>query len=130
MSWGPLTLVPGSEHGGNGGPRAVALRDAPGTVLLTNSRGKLWRSSDSGLSWSAPVAMFSGAQHLEGGGVMIQLSAAHQSHPNRILAVYDQSLPWNTTTPCGSSPYSRTWSGQYNMHIIDIIDIYEKLIRM
>jgi hypothetical protein len=107
-SWGPLILVPGSETTTNGGPRAVALGDPPGTtVLLSNSNGMLWRSPDAGLSWSAPIEMFNPSERkLEGGGVMIQLSATHKSHPNRLLAAYDQSIPWNKTDPCGENPYS------------------------
>lgn len=60
-SWGALTLVPGSEGDPNGGARAVALRGTS-TVLLTNSHGKLWRSLDSGVSWSAPVNMFNSSK--------------------------------------------------------------------
>ena len=107
-SWGPLTLVPGSETTTNGGPRAVTLGDPPSnTVLLSNSNGMLWRSSDAGLSWSAPSEMFNPSERqLAGGGVMIQLSATHKSHPNRLLAAYDQSIPWNKTNPCGENPYS------------------------
>ena len=106
-TWGPLTLVPGTENDPNGGPRAVALTDDPATVLLTNSNGKLWRSSDSGTTWAAPTAMFSHPTgSLQGGGVIIQLSATHKQHPNRLLTAFDHSIPWNKTKPCGTSPYA------------------------
>ena len=57
--------------------RQIALRGSR-DVLLTNSHGTSWRSSDSGASWSDPAAMFNATQHssggLSGGGVMVQLS--------------------------------------------------------
>ena len=102
-SWGTLTTVPGSEHDPNGGPRAVALRDSS-TVLLTNSHGKLWRSDDRGLTWARPVEMFSPAQGLGGGGVMLELSASHPTHPSRLVASFDATLPFPACSP-GGSPY-------------------------
>jgi hypothetical protein len=104
-----LTVVPGSEGQVTGGARAIALRQDPTRVLLTDGRGTLWRSTDSGVSWSAPTAMFDSAPGaLEGGGVMLQLSAAHKTHPNRIVAAYDQPIGLNKSHPCGPSPYAAT----------------------
>ena len=102
-TWGALTTVPGSEHDPNGGPRAVALRDSS-TVLLTNSHGKLWRSDDRGLTWARPVEMFSPAQSLGGGGVMLELSTSHPTHPSRLVAAFDATLPFPACSP-GGSPY-------------------------
>ena len=92
-SWGPLTLVPGSDGDPNGGPRAVALRGGK-EVLLTNSHGKLWKSSDSGASWASPVEMFKNNSYgaLAGGGVMLQLSATHPTHPSRLIAAFDSDV--------------------------------------
>ena len=90
-SWGPLTLVPGSEHDPNGGPRAVALRNST-DVMLTNSHGKLWRSSDSGATWGAPTPMFNNSAARAGGGVIVQLSAVHPTHPNRLVSAFNANI--------------------------------------
>ena len=110
-SWGALTVVPGSDQDRNGGPRAVALRGGS-DVLLTNSRGKLWRSSDSGLSWSAPRQMFNASMQLAGGGVMLQLSANHPTAPGRLLAAWnghDAKAPGCTQPYAAACEYASSY---------------------
>lgn len=36
---------------------------------------------------------------------MVQLSATHKTHPNRLLSVFDSPIPWHPGG-CGDSPYS------------------------
>eukprot|EP01052_Picozoa_sp_SAG31_P016280 SAG31_NODE_1072_length_10065_cov_2.900662_7_plen_598_part_00 len=47
-----------------------------------------------------------GTGSLGGGGIMLQLSAKHKTHPNRLLSSFDSSIPWNNSDRCGVSVYS------------------------
>ena len=75
-TWTALTNAP--ELGGS----PVALHN--GTLLLLTNTA-LWRSEDSAATWTrgGNISGFSGRRT----PLMIQLSAAHPSHPGRLLAV-------------------------------------------